>query len=518
MSIILEVINMNVKRILSIGLLLTTAVILARVAWASGLSFLQPPPPIEMGAPETWIVWPEEGQEYTLDELSEQENRIKVIAQAFDPNDVRIEGFQLFINGQLKGDFSPVGDTGETGFLVSSQTFWTVDPVEPGDYLVEVRATNQGGASSEPAIARISIVARDVEMTLSADKSTVKYGECTTLRWSVVNAQEGSAKLNDESVPFEGERKVCPQQPSNTYRLTALSLAGEPAEQEVTLTVPATPEPPPGVEITFEADKSGYQKFGDCLTLEWTVKNAQAVQLDGTAVGLTGSQEVCPEEPSNVYRLTVESLAGETVERTIIVNVPATPTPTVPPQAPSINFTADQYTLNQGSCTTLRWTVSNAHTIRLDGAEIASQGSQRVCPTASVNNYTVTATGSGGSVQKTVTINVSAPQPQPLPQPQPQPQPSRPAQYSITASPNPADECTTLSWYIEGVQAAYLDGGQFDDHGVTGPTGQTQACDSGPVTYVLYVILPGGGSDSRSVTVSFYGSGSDDVDHDYYDD
>ena len=206
---------MSLKRILSIVALLAGIGIAARVALANGLPFFAPPPPIEMGAPEAWVVWPPDGQEFTLDELNEQNNRMKVIAQAFDPNDARIEGFQLFINGQLKGNFSPVGDTGETGFLVSAQTFWMLDPVEPGDYLVEVRATNQAGTSSEPAIARISIVAREIEMSFSVDKNTVKYGECTSLRWMVENAQEGSVKLNDENAPAEGERKVCPQRPSN---------------------------------------------------------------------------------------------------------------------------------------------------------------------------------------------------------------------------------------------------------------------------------------------------------------
>ena len=84
-----------------------------------------------------------------------------------------------------------------------------------------------------------------------------------TLRWQVENAKE--VRLDGEKVIDEGSHKVCPQEASKTYRLTALSLDGETSEESVTLTVPPTPLPPPGVDIEFTVDNTTIS-YGDCTT------------------------------------------------------------------------------------------------------------------------------------------------------------------------------------------------------------------------------------------------------------
>jgi len=101
----------------------------------------------------------------------------------------------------------------------------------------------------------------------------------------------------------------------------------------------------------------------------------------------------------------------------------------------------------------------------------------------------------------------STPTPTLIPQaastPQPQPQPGG---YSaeINASPNiiSVGSCATLSWHIENVQSAHING-----EGITGPYGSKQVCPNSTTTYVLTVNLYGGGSDSRSVSVTVTGSG-----------
>ncbi len=456
-------------------------------------------PIIDPSPPEVSLDWPPDGSEHPLEET------LEIQAYAHDPDGRGIKEIQLFINGELKQSIASEG----VHFVVNTIESW--QPDQPGEYIIEVRAVNKADQSSKPATAYIIIIEKEIpplEITFSSDKNTVKLGECVTLSWAVANAE--TVKLNGQDVPVEGSKMVCPQQ-SSAYQLTASAYEGEVAEQEVALTVLPTPKPPAGVEITFEADQSTFQKFGDCITLHWTVKNAQSVRLDGTAVGLQGDQQKCPTLPSTAYILAVQTLAGETAERSIIVNLPATPTP--PPAAAYINFIADLYTLTQGSCTTLRWTVSNAHTVRLDGTTVASQGNQRVCPTASINAYNLVATGGGGAIQKTVTINVSTPSSTSPPVVVTVPPIVAPplvatvpsgglAQISFRADHTSlsCDQCTTLRWDVEGVREVYLDRAAVTGHG------SQQICPGSSTTYNLHTILTNGSAEDRSVHVSVGGS------------
>lgn len=344
-----------------------------------------------------------------------------------------------------------------------------------------------GGLAGQPtptAAATATATPPAVTMEFSADKSVVKLGECATLKWAVENAQE--VRLDGESVPEKSQRKVCPQEADKTYRLTALSQAGETEEQTVDLTVPPTPAPPPDVEIEFSADSTNVP-YGECANLTWRVTNAQAVLLDGQKVGPSGKQPVCPQEPANTYTLVVQPLEGELVEQTVIINVPPTPVPTATPTlAPTATlrpqavtplidqFLADQYSLNPGSCTVIRWTVRHAQTVRLDGAQVANQGSQQICPTASTNTYTLVATGSGGSVQSSVTLGVNAPTPTPViiyqpPVVVPPVVPSGPP--SVDAWVTMRGDCLVYGWNVNNVREVH-----FDGQGVAGQ-GQKKVCD-----------------------------------------
>lgn len=377
------------------------------------------------------------------------------------------------------------------GIGVATWLIWQRFGSSPGQ-----SAVDQAVATSAPTPVEVIVTKEptpepvpDVDIDFTAAQTTVKLGECVTLRWNVDNAQE--VRLDGEVVPAEGSRKVCPREASQTYRLTVLTLDGKNKEEAVSVTVPPTPPPPPEVEIDFAADQT-IVNYGSCTILRWSVKNVQAVRLDGEQVGSQGTREVCPKEPANTYRLLVDPLEGEIIERAVAINVPATPTPTpTPTPKPKpvyINFTADQYTLRARECTTLRWTVSNAHTVRLDGTTVASQSSQRVCPLSLTNNYRLTAIGSNGqSAEETVTITV-------MPQPQ----------LSLTVDQGILQQgsCTTLRWQAQDVQAAYLSGGgQFNNLPVSG-SGSQQICLANTTTYMLTANLIGGGSDSRSVTVN----------------
>lgn len=67
--------------------------------------------------------------------------------------------------------------------------------------------------------------------------------------------------------------------------------------------------------------------------------------------------------------------------------LPATPTPVPTPALPSLNFWADRTTINQGECTTLRWSVANIQAVWVYEAgqdwqrfPATGDGSRQVCP------------------------------------------------------------------------------------------------------------------------------------------
>jgi hypothetical protein len=101
-----------------------------------------------------------------------------------------------------------------------------------------------------------------------------------------------------------------------------------------------------------------------------------------------------------------------------------TPVPTDTPWPPAqVDFRADDTSLVQGECTTLRWDVEYATAVFLNGGGVAGQGTQQVCP-ASTTIYDLHVEAPGGNVDRSVTINVSAP---PDTTPPPVPSPAVPA-------------------------------------------------------------------------------------------
>jgi hypothetical protein len=110
------------------------------------------------------------------------------------------------------------------------------------------------------------------------------------------------------------------------------------------------------------------------------------------------------------------------VNITITASEEISPTQAIPDAAPaaqetsvpvpeiSISFWTDQTNIEQGGCTNLSWNVQHADNITLDGAGVASSGSQQVCPSQS-KAYTLNASSTVGQKQASVTISVTSPSP-----------------------------------------------------------------------------------------------------------
>lgn len=70
--------------------------------------------------------------------------------------------------------------------------------------------------------------------------------------------------------------------------------------------------------------------------------------------------------------------------------------------------------------------------------------------------------------------------------PLPSPTPTGPIVEFVAARVSLAPgECTLLQWHIENIKAAYLDGGDFRNLGITGPYGWREACPTTTTTYIL---------------------------------
>jgi hypothetical protein len=103
--------------------------------------------------------------------------------------------------------------------------------------------------------------------------------------------------------------------------------------------------------------------------------------------------------------------------------VPPTDTPVRPTDTPwppvQVDFRADDTSLVQGECTTLRWDVEYATAVFLNGGGVPGHGTQEVCPD-STTTYNLRVEAPSGNVDRSVTINVSAP-PDTTPPPVPSP-------------------------------------------------------------------------------------------------
>ncbi|MCB8984449.1 MAG: META domain-containing protein [Ardenticatenaceae bacterium] len=110
----------------------------------------------------------------------------------------------------------------------------------------------------------------------------------------------------------------------------------------------------------------------------------------------------------------------------IVVLPTAAPTPT-PPPAPTatpvaeISFGADRTNINQGECTTLRWSVNNIQAVwvyplgeQFERFPRTGQGSEQVCPTVTTTYEMRVLQRDGTVIFRQVTINVSGAAPDPL--------------------------------------------------------------------------------------------------------
>jgi peptidoglycan-associated lipoprotein len=109
-----------------------------------------------------------------------------------------------------------------------------------------------------------------------------------------------------------------------------------------------------------------------------------------------------------------------------VASTPSAPVNNVTPPAPGAPviglFTAEPTSIEKGQPSNLRWSVTNAANVSIDGGvgPVSPSGRRAVYP-ASTTTYTLTATGNGGTQTATATITVVTPPPPPSPPSRSQP-------------------------------------------------------------------------------------------------
>lgn len=96
---------------------------------------------------------------------------------------------------------------------------------------------------------------------------------------------------------------------------------------------------------------------------------------------------------------------------------PPAPAPTSVANKPTINyFTAEPSTVNTGQPSSLRWSVTDATNVSIEGIGPVSPNGRRAVYPTQTTTYTLTASGPGGTATGEATVTVSsAPPPAPVP-------------------------------------------------------------------------------------------------------
>ena len=253
-------------------------------------------------------------------------------------------------------------------------------PYEPGELKDKGCPPGEEVASDAPVI------------NFTATPDVVQKGMSVTLKWQVSNATEVSIEGIGE-VPLSGSKKVKPTE-NTTFVLTA---TGEGGSRNSTVDVEIASGPAPTVIFTATPD---VVPKGQPVTLKWQTTNTTKVSIEGIGeVPLSGSKKVKPNE-NTVFTLTAVGEGGTKVE-TAEVELASGPLPT-------ILFTASSETVQTGQTVTLKWQVTNATEVSIEGiGKVALKGSKQVKPTENTV-FTLTATGDGGTQTETVEVEVTA--------------------------------------------------------------------------------------------------------------
>ena len=237
----------------------------------------------------------------------------------------------------------------------------------------------------------VTIRLRAPEVTFSASPALIKTGDAATLTWSTEQATSCSIQPDIGAVDLNGSITVTPDE-NTIYTLTAIGPGGTTTRKvSVTYVQPTA---------AIYADPATLNSVGQTTTLTWVFSNADTCIIDQGIgeVELGGSLVVSPTR-TTTYTITATGPGG-TATNSVTVAFPS----------PTVTFSTDRDTLDEGQTATLTWTSGNIDTCAINQGigEVQTEGSLVVDPERTTT-YTLTASGPGGSLTRQVTLTCLAP-------------------------------------------------------------------------------------------------------------
>jgi hypothetical protein len=251
-----------------------------------------------------------------------------------------------------------VGASGSTTVTVTSPTTFTLTATAADG------RTATASASVDPATA----TAPTAQIT-----ATLGANNVATVSWQTTNAT--AANINGIAVGASGSTTVSVTT-QTTFVLTATAADGRTATASATVTPVAIPAPTAQISATLGAN--------NVATVTWATTNAVNANINGTAVGASGTASVTVTTQTT-FTLTATGADGRTATAS------ATVTPVAAP-APTAQITA---TLQANNTALVSWQTANAATATINGNAVALSGSSSVAVTATTT-FSITAHASDG--------------------------------------------------------------------------------------------------------------------------
>ncbi|MCW5840003.1 MAG: transporter substrate-binding domain-containing protein [Caldilinea sp.] len=422
-----------------------------------------------------------------------------------------------------------------------------VAPVQPGQYTGTWQMTDAAGQPFGQRIwVRIQVPmgpqpviptptpAQGINFT--ADRTTIRAGECVNFRWDVTNVMavffyRDGQDFRQHGVAGQSGQRECPPR-STTYYLHVDKRDGTSVVSAIPIYVQADPDAP---VIQYFTANPPRLSTGQCTTIAWQVigqVTGVTVKRDGRnwwdGAPASGTQQDCISRAGTyTYEIEARGPGGKTKQTlTVIVgSQPAptpTPTPFTPAPVPAVidYFDVQPSEINPGDCVNASWSVGAGVTrveVRIDdtpvGRDMPFVGQQQLCPMAvpdSTVKFTIDADGMAGTQPQLQDIYVQvlgpAPEPTPTPVPPPTPAPEPPIidYFQADAYDIEAGNCVWLSWGVEGwvdVVQLYRDGGYLSD--VATNDGRSECLyDPGSYTYRLRAANSGGAEVDQELTIN----------------
>ena len=115
-----------------------------------------------------------------------------------------------------------------------------------------------------------------------------------------------------------------------------------------------------------------------------------------------------PSEANTLAADAMGKIQGLCPAKAVAAPPPAPEPPPPPPApAPTISISANPSSIDQGACSNLTWSATNATSVSIDPevGSVGPSGSRQVCPT-STTRYTLNANGAGGSRSDSTMVSV----------------------------------------------------------------------------------------------------------------